>query len=109
TRRRPDSPTGAMELLNASAIERLRANGAEYLHFGFTPFLVEGPEGPGSSRILAFFLRVLRRYGRIVYPARAQAQYKLKWGPDVRETELVACRPLSLRAVWDLLVLTRSV
>jgi hypothetical protein len=34
--------------------------------------------------------------------------YKLKWGPTVIEPEYLACRPLSLRAIWDLLVLTRS-
>jgi hypothetical protein len=33
----------------------------------------------------------------------------MKWGTDVIEREYVAARPISLRAVFDLLLLTRSV
>jgi lysylphosphatidylglycerol synthetase-like protein (DUF2156 family) len=123
TRRLPDAPPGAMELCNAHAMERLAASGAEYLHFGFTPFIVERGSGeagaagqarepreprPGSSRVLAWFVRMLGRYGAAIYPAQSQVSYKLKWGPDVIEPELIALRPLSLRAVLDLLLLTRS-
>ena len=42
TRRIPDAPSGAMELCNAEAIARLRAEGVKYLHFGFTPFIIDG-------------------------------------------------------------------
>jgi lysylphosphatidylglycerol synthetase-like protein (DUF2156 family) len=109
TRRLPDAPPGAMELCNAHAIDRFRAENVEYLHFGLTPFLLDGPEGPRASRLLAWALRLIGRYGRALYPARSQLEYKLKWGPDVVERELIACRPLSLRAVIDLLLLTRSI
>ena len=44
TRRIPDAPSGAMELCNAEAIARLRAEGVKYLHFGFTPFIIDGAE-----------------------------------------------------------------
>ena len=98
-----------MELCNAVAIERFIAEGAEHLHFGFTPFLFDGRDGPGASPTLAFMLRVLARWGQAIYPARSQVDYKLKWGPEIVETEYVACRPLSLRGIVDLLVLTRSV
>jgi len=108
TRRVPSAPHGAMELCNAVAIERLAAEGAAHLHFGFTPFIVGGEEGPGASRVLGGILRALRRWGGFIYPADSQAQYKLKWAPDIVEHELVACRPLSLRAIVDLLILTRS-
>ena len=108
TRRRPDAPTGTMELLNAVAIERFVAEGARWLHFGFTPFVVEGAEGPGASSLLAWGLRALWRWGQAIYPARSQVDYKLKWGPSVVEPELVACAPLSVRAVVDLLRVTRS-
>lgn len=109
TRRVPDAPVGCMELCNQFAMERLAGEGAQWLHFGFTPFLVEGEEGPGASGLLAWALRMLGRFGAALYPAQRQREYKKKWIPDVVEPELVACRPLSLRAVWDLLVLTRSV
>lgn len=109
TRRLPSCPVGAMELCNATAIEQLSAEGSQYLHFGFTPFLVRGEEGAGASKLLAWILRMLARYGSFIYPAVSQAEYKLKWAPDVIEPELVAARPLSLRAIVDLLVLTRSV
>jgi lysylphosphatidylglycerol synthetase-like protein (DUF2156 family) len=109
TRRLPEAPVGTMELCNFEALTRLAAEGAEYLHFGFTPFAVEGPEGPGASGLLAWFVRLLWRYGGRIYPARSQVAYKLKWAPDYVEAEHVAALPLSLRAVVDLLLLTRSI
>jgi len=109
TRRRPSAPPGAMELCNAHAIEQLIAEGAEHLHFGFTPFIVDGPDLPGASRLAAWAVRALHRYGAPIYPAASQARYKLKWGPDIIEREYVAARPLSVRAVVDLLRLTRSI
>jgi hypothetical protein len=51
----------------------------------------------------------LRQYGQKIYPADSQAAYKMKWGTDVIEREYVAVRPISFRAVFDLLLLTRSV
>lgn len=109
TRRVPDAPVGCMELCNQVAMQRLASEGAQWLHFGFTPFLVDGDEGPGSSRFLSWMLRKLGRYGGAIYPAQSQREYKRKWIPEVVEPELVACRPLSLRAIVDLLLLTRSV
>ncbi len=109
TRRVPDAPVGCMELCNQFAMERLAAEGAQWLHFGFTPFLVDGDEGPQASRFLSWVLRMLGRYGSAIYPAQSQREYKRKWIPDVVEPELVACRPLSVRAIVDLLLLTRSV
>jgi lysylphosphatidylglycerol synthetase-like protein (DUF2156 family) len=109
TRRLPSAPVGAMELCNAAAIEKLQAEGSAHLHFGFTPFLQHGPEPAGASRVLAWLLRMLARYGSFLYPALSQAEYKLKWAPEVIEPEYVAARPLSLRAIVDLLVLTRSI
>jgi lysylphosphatidylglycerol synthetase-like protein (DUF2156 family) len=109
TRRVADAPVGCMELCNQFAMERLAQEGAQWLHFGFTPFLVDGDEGPGASRLMAWVLRMLGRYGSAIYPAQRQREYKRKWLPEVIEPELVACRPLSLRAVLDLLLLTRSI
>lgn len=108
TRRRPDAPVGVMELCNAHALERFQEEGAEYLHFGFTPFAMEGEEGPGANRLLAWLLRQLWRRGAAVYPAQSQVAYKLKWAPDVIEPEYIAARPLSPRAILDFLLLTRS-
>jgi lysylphosphatidylglycerol synthetase-like protein (DUF2156 family) len=108
TRRVPAAPAGVMELINAVAMERLAAEGAAFLHFGFTPFVVDAAPEPGASRALAAAVRLVGRWGGALYPARAQLQYKLKWAPDIVEREYVACKPLSLRAIWDLLRLTRS-
>lgn len=112
TRRLPDAPPGTMELCNHTALERFRGEGAAWLHFGFTPFLLpeQGPpELPQASRFAAWVLRLLGRWGGSIYPAQDQVRYKQKWAPDLVETEWLAFRPLSLRAIWDLLVLTRSV
>jgi lysylphosphatidylglycerol synthetase-like protein (DUF2156 family) len=109
TRRLPDAPAGAMELGHAHALARMATEGVEYLHFGFTPFVVDGSELPGASRWAAWAVRALYRYGAPIYPAASQAHYKLKWGPDIVEREYVAARPLSVRGVMDLLLLTRSI
>ncbi len=110
TRRLPDAPPGAMELCNHVAIERLRADGCAHLHFGFTPFVLTpgGEELPGASRIARLVIRLLGRYGRAIYPAQDQVRYKRKWSPEVVEEESIAFRPLSLRGILDLLLLTRS-
>src|SRR5439155_25238478 len=102
-------PVGAMELCKAHAMESLSEAGAEYLHFGFTHFALDGPEVEGASTILAWLLRLLWRHGASIYPAKSQVAYKLKWAPEYVEPEYVAARPLSLRAVVDLLLLTRSI
>jgi len=43
-----------------------------------------------------------------IYPARSQADYKLKWAPEVVEREWIAFDRVSLGAVWALLAVTRS-
>jgi lysylphosphatidylglycerol synthetase-like protein (DUF2156 family) len=108
TRRLPEAPPGAMELCNAAAIEQFQKEGARRLHFGLTPFVVDEKEPPGSCGWLAWLIRALYRWGAALYPARTQAAYKLKWAPDIVEREYVAARPISARAVFDFLRLTRS-
>jgi lysylphosphatidylglycerol synthetase-like protein (DUF2156 family) len=109
TRRLTTAPAGAMELCNQFAIERLAAEGVPYLHFGFTPFITDGVEPLSANQFLAWTIRELRKHGRFIYPAESQARYKLKWGPDLVEPEYLAARPMSLRAVIDLLTLTKAI
>ena len=108
SRRIAEAPVGVMEIINATALDRFRDEQVPYLHFGFTPFIVHGPEPEGASRILSRAVDLLAKYGSVVYPAHTQVSYKLKWGPDLVQTEYLAGRPLALRAVLDLLLLTRS-
>jgi lysylphosphatidylglycerol synthetase-like protein (DUF2156 family) len=108
TRRLPDAPAGVMELVNAVALSRFQDEGVPFLHFGLTPFIVDRPR-PGDHRALALLVRLIGRWGGALYPARSQAQYKLKWGPDVVEPELIAFQRISLGAIWALLVATRAV
>lgn len=109
TRRLPEVPPGTMELCNSFAMEKFIKEGVAYLHFGFTPFIVDEQDHPTASRMMSRFLQLLGRHGGAIYPAQSQVSYKLKWGPAIVERELIACRPLSIRAVFDLLILTRSV
>jgi lysylphosphatidylglycerol synthetase-like protein (DUF2156 family) len=109
TRKRPTAPVGALELCNSFAMERFMAESVPCLHFGFTPFIVEPVPGPAASHLLHWLVVQLRRHGQIIYPADSQASYKQKWGPDIVEPEYVAARPLGVRAVVDLLRLTRAV
>jgi lysylphosphatidylglycerol synthetase-like protein (DUF2156 family) len=108
SRRDPNAPVGVMEIINATALERFRDEQIPYLHFGFTPFIAHGAEPPAAGRILSKAIDLLARYGSAIYPAQTQVSYKLKWGPDLVDTEYIAGRPLGPRAVLDLLRLTRS-
>jgi phosphatidylglycerol lysyltransferase len=108
TRKLPDAPAGAMELCNFHAIEKMQSEGVAHLHFGFTPFVTDGPEPEGANRVMAWLVKMLRAHGSAIYPAESQASYKLKWGPTIVESEYIAGRPISLRAAFDLLMLTRS-
>jgi lysylphosphatidylglycerol synthetase-like protein (DUF2156 family) len=108
SRRLPTAPPGALDLCNSAAMEKMTAEGVPFLHFGFTPFVVDDEEQPGANRLAAWLVRMLFRHGRAIYPAATQMQYKLKWTPDIIEREYLAARPLSVRAVLDLLLLTRS-
>lgn len=112
SRRRPDSIPGTMELLNFSAVERFRSEGAGHLHFGLTPFtgLAAEHEVPGHSRLAARLVHLLADHGHHIYPAANQVAYKHKWAPDVVQPEYVAFRGrVSLRSVWRLLRLTNAV
>ncbi|MFY9821354.1 MAG: DUF2156 domain-containing protein [Thermoanaerobaculia bacterium] len=109
TRRLPAAPPGAMELCNLFAMERFVAEGIAHLHFGFTPFIVDEVRRPFEKPVLGWVIQMLGRYGKWIYPAQSQVKYKLKWGPDIIAREFIACRSLSLRAIVDLLVLTRSI
>ncbi|MDQ3920558.1 MAG: DUF2156 domain-containing protein [Acidobacteriota bacterium] len=109
TRRVPDAPAGTMELCNAFAVERFIAEKVRYLHFGFTPFIVDSAPRSFENRLLAWAMKMFGRYGSAIYPAQSQVRYKLKWRPDIVEREFIACRPLSLRALVALLILTRSI
>ncbi len=109
TRKMPETPVGVMELINSQAIERFRQEGVPYLHFGFTPFVRCERSEAEDSKAVSWVIQMLERYGESIYPTRTQADYKMKWGPDVIEAEYVAFRPLSPCAVLDLLKLTESI
>jgi hypothetical protein len=89
-------------------LRKLMHEGVRFAHLGFVPFIFSGAEYAGASRTVAWLGRMLRRHGRAVYPAESQLGYKLKWGPQIIDREFIAARPLSLRAIFDLLRLTRS-
>jgi lysylphosphatidylglycerol synthetase-like protein (DUF2156 family) len=107
TRRAPAAPVGVMELINGVALERFQSEGVRFLHFGLTPFIVDGRRAP-DHWLVPRLVRLIGRWGRAVYPARSQLQYKLKWAPDVVELELIAFQKVSLGALWALLLATRA-
>jgi lysylphosphatidylglycerol synthetase-like protein (DUF2156 family) len=108
SRRRPDAPPGAMELINAFAMRRMQEEGARYLHFGFTPLVMTGDEPASASGVMSRLAGWLYRHGSFVYPARSQASYKRKWGSDFVAPEYLAGFPLTLPGVLALLRLTRA-
>lgn len=113
TRRKPDATTGVMELINITAIERFKAEGAGMLNFGFTPLtsLADEHEIVGAhSRATAWTFRKLARHGSFIYPAEAQLQYKLKWAPDLIQPEYIAFQNgATASGLWQFLRLTRAI
>ncbi|MEI5524969.1 DUF2156 domain-containing protein [Streptomyces brasiliscabiei] len=112
SRRLPDSPPGVMEAINATALDAFSREGSGWLHFGFTPFtgLDASHEVSPSSALTARFLRLLAEKGEAVYPAAGQLAYKEKWGPHLVSPEYLAFEGgASLRAVWHVLRVTKSV
>ncbi|WP_306317500.1 MULTISPECIES: bifunctional lysylphosphatidylglycerol flippase/synthetase MprF [unclassified Streptomyces] len=112
SRRIAETPPGVMEALNSTAMDVFRAEGADWLHFGFTPFtgLDPGHEPPRHSPLTAKFMRLLAAHGESVYPARSQLAYKQKWAPDLTLPEYIgfagSVRP---GAIWQLLRVTNSI
>jgi lysylphosphatidylglycerol synthetase-like protein (DUF2156 family) len=105
SRRDTQAPPGTMEALNATAIERMTAEGSDWLHFGFTPFvgLDQAHEVPGASRIFTRSVRFLAEHGARIYPAAAQLDYKEKWAPHVVLPEYIAFQGgLRPGALWRL-------
>ena len=100
-----------MELINATALARFQAEAVRFLHFGFTPFLV-AMSGAAVERpdhwLVSRLVRLIGRWGRVIYPARTQLQYKQKWAPEIVETEYIAFQKVSLGALFALLIATRS-
>lgn len=92
SRRVPDGSPGLMEAINATAVEVFRAEGAEWLHFGFTPFtgLDAAHEVEGHSPAFRWLMHALWAEGAALYPARTQLSYKQKWAPDLVVPEYVA-------------------
>jgi lysylphosphatidylglycerol synthetase-like protein (DUF2156 family) len=113
TRRHPDAPAGTIELIFVTALERFVAEGCGWLHLGHTPMVqLDAQHAPpyGSSAVLAWLLRLVGEHGKLIYPARSQEQYKLKWAPHAIEPEYMGFFPhLTPAAVWRLLRLTRAV
>lgn len=92
SRRRTDGPPGIMEGINKTAIEAFQAEGAPWLHFGFTPFTGLDPavEMETSSGWFRWLVGQLGKRGAAVYPARTQLAYKAKWAPHAVLPEYVA-------------------
>ncbi|MFJ1748144.1 bifunctional lysylphosphatidylglycerol flippase/synthetase MprF [Streptomyces sp. NPDC088116] len=92
SRRQPDDVPGIMEAINKTAIETFQSEGAEWLHFGFTPFTSLSPdrEVAGASRAFSWFTHWLWENGSAVYPAQSQLAYKLKWAPHAILPEYIA-------------------
>ena len=92
SRRLPGELPGIMEAINHFAMETFRAEGVEWLHFGFTPFtsLSSDREVSGYDLGFAHLVQLLWEHGEAVYPARTQLAYKQKWAPDLVLTEYVA-------------------
>jgi Uncharacterized conserved protein len=112
SRRLPDAPPGVMEAVNLHATETFIKEGADWLHFGFTPFTGLAPEHEpaGASRMTGRFMRLLAEHGHAVYPASTQLAYKEKWGPQVVLPEYLAFEHgASLGAIWQVLRVTKSV
>lgn len=112
SRRDSGAGPGVMEAVNAHAVEVFRGEGAEWLHFGFTPFTRLDPavEVPAASAVTGRFMRFLAEHGEKVYPASSQLAYKEKWAPQLVLPEYLAFHGRArFGAIWQILRVTRSI
>jgi lysylphosphatidylglycerol synthetase-like protein (DUF2156 family) len=113
TRRRRDAPPGTIELIFVTALERMREEGVRWLHLGLTPFvgiedgLRERSVESGAVRLL---VAQIGERGRLLYPARTQEAFKMKWAPTLVEPEYIAFEGgPAIGAVVGLMRLTRTI
>jgi lysylphosphatidylglycerol synthetase-like protein (DUF2156 family) len=112
SRRLPDCPPGVMEAINSHAIDHMRALGAPWLHFGFTPFtsLDDSHQLPTASRAATRMVRLIADHGDRVYPAKSQLEYKSKWYPTAVLPEYFAFDGgISPRSLWSVVRATNIV
>ncbi|MFF1518078.1 bifunctional lysylphosphatidylglycerol flippase/synthetase MprF [Streptomyces sp. NPDC058305] len=112
SRRDNDASPGVMEAVNAHAIDIFRTEGAEWLHFGFTPFtrLDPGVEVSAASPVTGKFMRFLADHGEKVYPSASQLAYKEKWAPQLVLPEYLAFHGRArFGAIWQILRVTKSI
>ncbi len=113
SRRIHDAPPGALELINSTAIQRFIDEEVPYLHFGHTPCVgiaEETDKYVGRSNAVAWVLNLIAERGHVIYPAKSQVKYKLKWNPQIISPEYVAFEEkFSLSLVWSLLRLTNAI
>lgn len=112
SRRLPDCPPGVMEAINSHAIDHIRALGAPWLHFGFTPFtsLDDSCQLPTASRATTRIIRLIADHGDRVYPAKSQLEYKMKWYPTVVLPEYFAFDGgISPSSLWSVVRVTNIV
>lgn len=106
SRRRTGCVDGAMQMIVSTLMQD---TGSGNLHFGFTPMVELQPNSYPGSPPLAWTIAALARRGGVVYPARAQRQYKISWAPETVTREYFAYRGNSLLASLWLLRATNSI
>lgn len=106
SRRRTQCVDGTMQMIVA---ELMRETAPSNLHLGFTPMVELKPSELPGSPPLARIVAALARRGGVVYPARAQRQYKISWAPQTITPEYFAYKGNSLMASLWLLRATNSI
>ena len=105
SRRNTGCVDGTMQLMVTKFLETLEN---ETLHFGFTPLVEMNSNTINGSHSFSKIARFLSNRGGVVYPARAQRQYKVSWNPNQVKLEYFSYKGLVLPRVLNLLVLTNS-
>jgi lysylphosphatidylglycerol synthetase-like protein (DUF2156 family) len=106
SRRRTGCVDGTMQAMVAAF---LATSPPGVLNFGFTPLVEMQASEFQHSRVFASLARWLSDRGGLVYPARAQRQYKISWAPQTIIPEYFAYRENTLIAALGLLRTTNSI
>lgn len=105
-RRAPDAPNGVMEFLVASAVDRMRADGAERLSLSAAPLASSAePQGAGRSGVESF-LDVVGGALEPVYGFRSLLRFKAKFGPDLHPLVMAYPDPVALPTIGVAIVRT---
>ena len=97
-----NSPSGLLDYIILSAIERFRAEGIEYLSLGISP-LHNVRARPGDSPTIRRTCQMLYKHGNNLYAFKALAYHKTRYRGEETPLYLATCQTPAIKVAWSML------